>query len=102
LRFSQRDPELTPEQRTHPRLFYVGAPIRTLQTMLRAIARLNENIPLVIPDGIYGADTVAAVTAFQRQFGLPATGVTNLTTWNAVVEKYDDSLDPETAGEVQG
>lgn len=98
----QRDPSLTREQRMHPRLFYVGMPIRTLQTMLRSISRLNENIPAVVPDGIYGNDTVRSVTAFQRQFGLPVTGVVNQGTWNRIVEIYDDTLDPETIGEVQG
>jgi len=100
LRYGMRDPELSREQRTHPRLFYVGTPIRTLQTMLRAISRLNQSIPPVIPDGIYGRNTVAAVTAFQREFGLPATGVTNYGTWNEIVRIYDDSLDPETVGDV--
>lgn len=95
-----RDPALTREQRMHPRLFYVGMPIRTLQTMLRAIGRINTEIPLVIPDGVYGPDTVAAVTSFQRVFGLPVTGVTNYGTWNEIVRIYDDSLDPETVGDV--
>ena len=102
LFYGKRDPELTRDQRKHPRLFYVGMPIRTLQTMLRAISRLNENIPSVVPDGIYGNDTVRTVTAFQRQFGLPVTGVVNQGTWNRIVEIYDDSLDPETVGEVTG
>lgn len=102
LSFGQQDPELDRAQRVHPRIFYVGMPIRTLQTMLRAIARLNTNIPLVIPDGIYGSDTVNAVTAFQQQFGLPATGVVNLGTWNEIVRIYDDSLDPDTVGDVTG
>jgi len=102
LFYGKRDPELTRDQRKHPRLFYVGMPIRTLQTMLQAISRLNENIPSVVPDGIYGNDTVRTVTAFQRQFGLPVTGVVNQGTWNRIVEIYDDSLDPETVGEVTG
>ena len=102
LSYGQRDPYLTRDQRMHPRLFYVGMPIRTLQTMLRAISRLNSGVPSVIPDGIYGANTVSAVSGFQQTFGLPVTGVVNEGTWNAIVRIYDDSLDPETAGEVTG
>lgn len=102
LSYGQQDPEMTRDQRIHPRIFYVGMPIRTLQTMLRAIARINTAIPLVIPNGIYGSNTVSAVTAFQQQYGLPATGVVNQGTWNEIVRIYDDSLDPETIGEVTG
>lgn len=102
LSYGARDPELTYDQRLHPRLFYVGMPIRTLQTMLRAISRLNSSVPPVIPDGIYGANTVAAVAGFQQTFGLPVTGITNYGTWNEIVRIYDDSLDPETIGEVTG
>lgn len=40
--------------------FYIGKPIRSLQTMLRVIAAADEAIPQVVPDGIYGPDTEAA------------------------------------------
>jgi len=100
LSFGQQDPAITPEQRTHPRLFYVGLPIRTLQTMLRAISRINASIPPVIPSGIYSGDTVSAVSAFQQEYGLPVTGVVNRGTWNEIVRIYDDTLDPETIPDV--
>ncbi len=100
LSFGQQDEPLTREERLHPRLFYVGKPIRTLQTMLRAIGRINPSITAVIPDGIYGRDTVAAVSSFQREFSLPVTGVVNLGTWERIVEIYDDSLDPQTISDV--
>ncbi len=61
-----------------------GTPVRFLQQMLRAIAELDPAIPAVVPDGIYGRDTRAAVAAFQRREGLPVTGVTDLDTWEAV------------------
>ena len=50
--------------------FYIGKPIRSLQTMLRVIAAADEAIPQVVPDGIYGPDTEAAVTAFQARPGM--------------------------------
>lgn len=67
----------------------VSQPIRSLQTMLRIIAEANPNHPSVVPDGIYGPDTVRAVTYFQRQAGLPATGMTDQDTWDAIVPVYE-------------
>lgn len=70
----------------------LGQPIRSLQTMLRVIAEdLPEYIPIV-PDGIYGPNTIAAVSRFQRNHGLPVTGITNQETWDAVVAAYELSL----------
>ena len=68
--------------------FYIGKPIRSLQTMLRVIAAADEAIPQVVPDGIYGPDTEAAVTAFQVRSGLPPTGEADQATWNRVVDAY--------------
>lgn len=67
----------------------VSQPIRSLQTMLRIIAEANPNHPSVVPDGIYGPDTVRAVTYFQRQAGLPVTGMTDQATWDAIVPVYE-------------
>lgn len=71
---------------------FVGQPVRSLQTMLRVIAQNEDNQPTVIPDGIYGAQTTAAVAAFQRNRGLPATGVTDQDTWDAIVAAYEPAL----------
>ena len=71
---------------------FVGQPIRSLQTMLRVIAESDPSQPSVVPDGIYGANTVTAVTAFQRRSGLPATGVTDQDTWDAIVRAYEPAL----------
>ena len=68
--------------------FYIGKPIRCLQTMLRVIAAADEAIPQVVPDGIYGPDTEAAVTAFQARSGLPPTGEADQATWNRIVDAY--------------
>ena len=37
---------------------YVGQPIRSLQTMLRTIAHADETLVRLVPDGIYGPNTV--------------------------------------------
>ena len=54
---------------------FIAQPVRSLQTMLRVIAQEDVRQPSLIPDGIYGNQTIRAVTAFQRNNGLPATGV---------------------------
>lgn len=71
---------------------FVGQPIRSLQTMLRVIAESDPTQPSVVPDGVYGPNTVTAVTAFQRRAGLPVTGVADQDTWEAVVNAYEPAL----------
>ena len=67
---------------------FIGQPIRSLQTMLRVIAEDDPSYVPTIPDGIYGPETVQAVTVFQRNHGLPVTGITDQQTWDAVVAQY--------------
>ncbi len=71
---------------------FIEQPVRSLQTMLRVIAEDVAAQPSVIPDGIYGPATHQAVTAFQLRRNLPATGITNQETWDAVVEDYEAAL----------
>ena len=40
---------------------FIGQPIRSLQTMLRVIAADENRSISVIPDGIYGQDTLSEV-----------------------------------------
>ena len=62
----------------------VGADVRALQLALSA-----AGVPGGPTDGLFGAKTAAAVAAFQRQEGLPATGVygpsTRTALWKALV-----------------
>lgn len=71
---------------------FIGQPIRSLQTMLRVLAEDSPNYIPVIPDGIYGPETMSAVTAFQQNHGLSPTGVTDQETWEAVVAEYEPAL----------
>lgn len=71
---------------------FVAQPVRSLQTMLRVIAEDDGKSPTVVPDGIYGPNTTAAVSAFQRNHGIPVTGVTDEQTWDAVVGEYEPAL----------
>lgn len=71
---------------------FVEQPIRSLQTMLRVIAEDDQRLPTLIPDGIYGPSTMNTVTAFQRLYGLPVTGITDQATWDQIVAIYEPAL----------
>lgn len=71
---------------------FLGQPIRSLQTMLRVIAENTPGMESLIPDGIYGPETVRTVSAFQRMHGLPVTGITDQPTWEAIVAVYEPAL----------
>ena len=71
---------------------FVEQPIRSLQTMLRVIAEDNAQLPTVVPDGVYGPSTMQAISAFQRQYGLPVTGITDQATWDLIVSVYESAL----------
>ncbi len=71
---------------------FVGQPIRSLQTMLRLIAENDPSHERMIPDGIYGPETVSAVSTFQKIHGLPITGVTDSRTWETIVEVFEHAL----------
>ena len=75
-----------------PEESFVEQPIRSLQTMLRVIAEDDRTLPTVVPDGIYGQDTMTSISAFQRRYGIPVTGVTDQQTWDAIVRIYEDAL----------
>lgn len=71
---------------------FIGQPIRSLQTMLRVIAENDPSHVRIVPDGIYGPETVRAVSTFQRKHGLPVTGMTDQATWEALVAVYEPAL----------
>ena len=68
--------------------FFAGKPVASLQTMLRTIAQWDGSLPPVVPDGIYGEQTKRTVMEFQRQHGLPQTGVTDWNTWSSIVPVF--------------
>ena len=75
-----------------PNESFVGQPVRSLQTMLRVIAESDDLQPSVVPDGIYGPQTVTAVSTFQRRNGLPVTGIADEQTWDQIVAVYEPAL----------
>lgn len=72
--------------------YYIGRPVESLQTMLRALSETNSRILPVIPNSQYNSNTYASVRSFQGEAGLPETGFTDLETWNELVKAYDRSL----------
>lgn len=71
---------------------FVGQPVRSLQTMLRILAEDDRTLSPIIPDGIYGSQTRNAVSAFQRKYGIPVTGVTDQATWERIVTEQTPAL----------
>lgn len=59
-----------------------------LQTALRRLWETDKVVPLINPDGYYGAETTAAVVAAQRFFGIPQTGEADLETWDLLFDNY--------------
>lgn len=62
--------------------------IMELQRYLHGLNMHKGNEPAVIPDGVYGERTTAAVSLFQRENGIPVTGKTDSETWDAIVNEY--------------
>ncbi len=69
--------------------------IESLQMMLRNIAGEIDDVTTVIPDGIFGPQTLESVQSFQQKYGLEPTGVVDFDTWNKIVEVSDD-IDAQT------
>ena len=72
-----------------PQESFVDQPIRSLQTLLRTIARIEPGQMNVMPDGIYGSQTAAAVRSFQRRMGLNPTGVVDQNTHEHLVREFE-------------
>ena len=70
----------------------VAQPVRSLQTMLRVIGEDAGQPLTVIPDGFYGTQTRNAVTQFQQNRGIPATGTADENTWRRIAAEYPDAL----------
>jgi len=60
--------------------------------MLRVLSEHDSQYASIIPDGIYGQSTVNAVSSFQRNHGIPVTGITDQNTWEQIAAAYEDAL----------
>ena len=59
-----------------------------LQTFLRRIQQAQGSAAPLVPDGLFGSKTAAAVRAYQQQNGLPVTGTADRRTWTAIYAAY--------------
>ncbi|MEE7581721.1 MAG: peptidoglycan-binding domain-containing protein [Oscillospiraceae bacterium] len=66
--------------------------IKEFQEYLYAISFYNDNVMRVIPDGIFGRETMLAVKSFQNEYGLESTGEVNRETWNMAVKIYREYI----------
>ena len=69
-----------------------GQKVRQLQYMLSVAAQYIPSVPEVAVDGIFGAQTRAAVIAFQRWAGLTEDGIVGPTTWNTLYNQVSGLL----------
>ncbi len=67
-----------------------------LQEYLTVISGVITSIPAPGNSGVYDEQTEASVRALQRYAGLPETGFTNLPTWTALSDLYNDIRAGET------
>ena len=66
-----------------------GDDVYLIQARLNRISKNYPGIPKISRlDGVYNAETVDAVVAFQRQFGLEADGIVGRGTWYAIARIY--------------
>lgn len=84
---------VTQAQRQFPSSLEIGdegVPVRILQFYLRILSNFIPTMPFVADDGVFGQSTRDAVIAFQTYAGLTSDGVVGRTTWNALINAYDD------------
>ncbi|MGN0115058.1 MAG: peptidoglycan-binding protein [Acutalibacteraceae bacterium] len=62
--------------------------IREIQRYLRTAAQYTGQTPTVGIDGIYGNETAAAVSAFQKQMGLPVNGDVDKATFDMLRDTH--------------
>ncbi len=67
-----------------------GSRVTQVQTWLNDIAKVDDDIPAVTPDGIFGSRTQAAVISFQNEHDLSADGIVGRMTWNKLYEEWQE------------
>lgn len=63
--------------------------VRRLQTFLEKISQAYPSIPSVTVDGVFGENTKEAVSAIQRMYGIPVSGVAGPVTWGLIINLYN-------------
>lgn len=63
-------------------------PVTSLQSMLRAIAFVEQQFPVISATGLFDEDTLEAVLCFQKQNYLPVTGIVDEETWDSIASAF--------------
>lgn len=69
-----------------------GEDVRVLQEYLNEINSVTNGIKPIGVTGTFGRQTLQAVIAYQRGFGLPVTGRVNQETWNSIANTYKNVM----------
>ena len=67
-----------------------GEDVAILQEYLSYISQTYTEIPAVEVTGVFGADTDAAVIAFQNLFDITPSGIVGILTWSAIADIYTE------------
>ncbi|NBI67817.1 peptidoglycan-binding protein [Pseudoflavonifractor sp. 60] len=63
-------------------------PVSSLQYMLRQLSATYQFLPQLVVDGVFGERTLEAVMRFQREAGLPVTGIVDQATWDKIRDAW--------------
>ncbi len=66
--------------------------VLVLQYFLEFISLYVPTVQTVVPDGIFGEQTRAAVISFQNTYGLTPVGVVDRAVWNTIQNTYYNTL----------
>lgn len=67
--------------------------IKQMQKYLYYLSLTDPQIPRISADGIYGAETVKAVSAYQSKRAMPVTGMADEVTWYSIKSDYDAMME---------
>ncbi len=65
-----------------------GDAVAIVQYYLTTIAFFDPALPYQTPTGIYDEATESLVRIFQKEYGIPVTGVVDRNTWNRILSVY--------------
>lgn len=65
-----------------------GRYVYRLQEYLRRVSLVNQNIPNITLDGIFGSETKKAVMSFQKEYGPEVTGIVDDEMWDKLYNEY--------------
>lgn len=64
--------------------------VKRLQTFLQKISQSYSSIPMVDLSGVFDEKTKEAVTAIQKMYGIPVSGVAGPVTWGLIINLYNE------------